>query len=124
VKASGLNLEQLQDLVLSNDKQRYDLILEGSDGEILETVCTTRTLKSQASKKGVWLIRARQGHSVKVKQLSNTINTIEKHGSLSVSAILHAEAVSGSDDRRQVCQACRRWGETTFISPRVLEETI
>ena len=66
----------------SNDKRRYDLILEGPDGEILETVGDTRTdadsdvtenlasLQSQTlGNKGVWLIRARQGHSMKVHQL-------------------------------------------------------
>jgi len=78
LKGSGLNIEKLQDLVRSNDKQRYGLILEGPDGEILEDVCsdhaanpdateTSATLQSPLKKKGVWLIRARQGHSMKVR---------------------------------------------------------
>jgi len=78
LKGSGLNIEKLQDIVRSNDKQRYGLILEGPDGEILEVVCGDRTansdtteksptLQSPLKKKGVWLIRARQGHSMKVR---------------------------------------------------------
>jgi hypothetical protein len=71
-----LNIEKLQDLVRDNDKQRYDLILEGADGQILENVCgitdipeKSAILQSQAlKKKGIWLIRARQGHSMKVRQ--------------------------------------------------------
>jgi hypothetical protein len=71
--------------VLSNDKQRYDLILEGPDGEILETVCPRTDARSAVTEKsalcqslknnGVWLIRARQGHSMKVRQSNIVIWT-------------------------------------------------
>jgi hypothetical protein len=79
LKGSGLDIEKLQDLVRSNDKQRYGLILEGPDGEILEDVCSDQAANSDTTeksatlhsplkkKKGVWLIRARQGHSMKVR---------------------------------------------------------
>ena len=86
MKGSGLNLEKLQDLVRSNDKQRFSLIFEGPDGEILENVSGSSPVNPEAGvigsvesqtpkKKGVWLLCARQGHSMKVRQLVDIIRT-------------------------------------------------
>lgn len=60
----------------NNDKQRFDLIFESQDGVKLETVSGTppldaeSTAQSAEKSKGIWWIRARQGHSIKVKSLA------------------------------------------------------
>ena len=103
LKSQGLHLEGIKAIVKADSKQRYDLILENSDGIKLEaispgpispmsevgpTACSlsskeplaegTSSGKITNDKKDViWLIKARQGHSIKVlsclqiKMLSN-----------------------------------------------------
>ncbi|TFK39471.1 KptA family-domain-containing protein [Crucibulum laeve] len=56
LKSQSLTLEQLQDMVKVDAKQRYDLIFEltAADGD---------------TSKGEWWIKARQGHSIKTVKL-------------------------------------------------------
>ncbi|KAF8998495.1 KptA family-domain-containing protein [Cyathus striatus] len=56
IKATGLTLEQLQEIVKADTKQRYDLRFENDP-------------KSEDPKAGVWWIKANQGHSIKAVKL-------------------------------------------------------
>ncbi|TFK69324.1 hypothetical protein BDN72DRAFT_768167 [Pluteus cervinus] len=47
VKSQSVTFEKLQELVKADSKQRFDLVLEGSEGS-----------------EGIWIIKARQGHSI------------------------------------------------------------
>ncbi|KAF9523353.1 KptA family-domain-containing protein [Crepidotus variabilis] len=85
VKSTGLDLEALELLVKSNDKQRYDLICETREGVVLDTTSpapvavpavevgaegsSVQSPEVPPSTKGIWWIRARQGHSIKEVKL-------------------------------------------------------
>jgi len=96
LKYQGLNLDMIQAIVKADSKQRYDLILESSDGMKLGVVSPGATshlseegstsspvnsseeLVVEASSSGeitndkkdaIWLIKARQGHSIKTIEL-------------------------------------------------------
>jgi hypothetical protein len=93
LKSQGLHLEGIKAIVKADSKQRYDLILENSDGIKLEAISpgpmspmsevgpTASSLLSSKEplaegtssggvtndkKDLIWLIKARQGHSIKV----------------------------------------------------------
>lgn len=93
LKSQGLHLEGIKAIVKADSKQRYDLILENSDGIKLEAISpepispmskvgpTASSLRSSKEplaegtssvgatndkKDVIWLIKARQGHSIKV----------------------------------------------------------
>lgn len=76
-----MNLEGLKDIVRADSKQRYDLILENSDGVKLDSILTLPVVKPAlevgmsasvgvtptGSDKETWWIKARQGHSIKAR---------------------------------------------------------
>jgi 2'-phosphotransferase len=93
LKSQGLNLEGIKAIVKADSKQRYDLILENSDGlklgaissgpispmsEVDPTASSLLSGKEPVTdgtssgeitndkKDIIWLIKARQGHSIKV----------------------------------------------------------
>ena len=92
LKSQGLNLDGIKAIVKADSKQRYDLILEGSDGMKLGAVSPgeksillemgsvsfpvnssgEKVVEGSSSgeitndKDAIWLIKARQGHSIKV----------------------------------------------------------
>ncbi|KJA13724.1 hypothetical protein HYPSUDRAFT_151253 [Hypholoma sublateritium FD-334 SS-4] len=61
LKAQGLDLDALKGVVKADSKQRFDLILESTQGAKLESFA--------APADGIWWIKARQGHSIKTVQL-------------------------------------------------------
>ncbi|EJU03669.1 phosphotransferase KptA/Tpt1 [Dacryopinax primogenitus] len=61
-KLNGVGFSKLEDLVKSNDKQRYQLLFEPKTP--VEPGETERS-----STEGTWWIRANQGHSLKVEEL-------------------------------------------------------
>lgn len=81
LKAQESNLDTLQGVVKADSKQRFDLILEDAQGVKLAsfgapTVTATQVnagtaveasaTSSQIRQDGIWWIKARQGHSIKV----------------------------------------------------------
>ena len=81
LKAQEVNLDTLQGVVKADSKQRFDLILENAQGVKLAsfgapTVTATQinagtaveasATSSQIRQDGIWWIKARQGHSIKV----------------------------------------------------------
>lgn len=81
LKAHGLDLAALKGVVKADAKQRFDLILESAQGVKLEafgapavTVAQDDTgaaveasaTSSKSRQDGIWWIKARQGHSIKV----------------------------------------------------------
>jgi len=92
LKSQGLDLERIKAIVKTDSKQRYDLILENSDGIKLEAISpgsisplskaastassimepvAEGTSSGEITKEAIWLIKARQGHSIKVLSLPN-----------------------------------------------------
>ncbi|KAF8159865.1 KptA family-domain-containing protein [Crassisporium funariophilum] len=84
LKAQGLDLERIKEIVRVDSKQRYDLILEDADGaklpvdleaKVPAVAAAQGASSSTASSSllsglgGTWLIKARQGHSMKEVQL-------------------------------------------------------
>lgn len=71
MKAQALDLEQIKEMVKGDSKQRYDLVLESPDGAKLLVFGTTSPEESKdVPPSAIWWIKARQGHSIKVRCLS------------------------------------------------------
>jgi 2'-phosphotransferase len=60
----GFTLEQLKEVVKTDTKQRFMLVYEPKDG----TSVAYSTVAGEGDGQGVWLIRANQGHSMKVSK--------------------------------------------------------
>ncbi|KAF8903496.1 KptA family-domain-containing protein [Gymnopilus junonius] len=80
LKSQNLDLEKIKAIVTADKKQRFDLILESSEGFKLlvwgaqpastpdaTTTSTTTTVVEDPN--GIWWIKARQGHSIKDVEL-------------------------------------------------------
>jgi len=97
LKSQGLDLERIKAIVKTDSKQRYDLILENSDGIKLEAIspgsmsspskagptassimepAAEGTSSGEITKEVIWLIKARQGHSIKVLSLPKNYDPI------------------------------------------------
>lgn len=63
IKPLGLTLEGLTGVVRADSKQRYSLVLEQQDGTRLDYTAVDENVQE----KGDWLIKANQGHSIKVR---------------------------------------------------------
>ena len=59
-----MTLTQIKEIVRLDSKQRYDLILENTEGLKVEV---DHNATSSDAVDGVWWIKARQGHSIKVR---------------------------------------------------------
>lgn len=72
IQALGLTLEQLKTIVSNDMKQRYSLVFETTEGNILAYTA----VEGEGGGKGEWLIKANQGHSLKVclRPYSHTYN--------------------------------------------------
>jgi RNA:NAD 2'-phosphotransferase (TPT1/KptA family) len=66
MKARNLTLNMIKDIVRLDAKQRYDLILEDARGS---KVAIDLNATSSDAVDTIWWIKARQGHSIKVKSL-------------------------------------------------------
>jgi len=75
LKAQNMTLTQIKEIVRLDSKQRYDLILENTEGLKVEV---DHNATSSDAVDGVWWIKARQGHSMKTIQLElKPITSIE-----------------------------------------------
>ncbi|KAF8310115.1 hypothetical protein DL93DRAFT_2084889, partial [Clavulina sp. PMI_390] len=74
-KLQGVDFPLIQKLVAENDKQRYQLLLESSDGTPLDASLASSLSDATA----VWWIRANQGHTLKVESLElSPVNSPEE----------------------------------------------
>ena len=62
-------VNMIKDIVRLDSKQRYDLILEDAEGSKVAIDLNATSTSSDAIDNTLWWIKARQGHSIKVRSL-------------------------------------------------------
>jgi 2'-phosphotransferase len=63
IKPLGLTVEGLKKVVRADSKQRFSLVVEQRDGTRLDHTA----VEENGNEEGHWLIKANQGHSIKVR---------------------------------------------------------